>query len=472
MALSTCSKPFKLGISWLEKSIKFNEKKLITELENLNKKINDIKDKTLLLGYEKKKLEIKLKVKYWGNDIESFYILNKINSPIINDVLESAKDELFWKDLEFLEFESIHRIRFFLEIGLDKNIHIKEWISEIIKNQTIEGALHSNPEEHTGTMWVLTKIMPMSSVLDNAVKWWLTNWKDYRDIENIPFAILSLIELDYEKYYIEIIEHINYLKTLINEKGYWGKKDIREWRNFFYTSYAVWAISKFLGPNDAIAQKGLKWILKKQRADGSWLYEDDCTNFALLALLAMGEGPKISIEFVENEYMKYKQLMNKQKPLFLHTSPIYRGSLHIKEIYDKIIYMLHNAKKEIRISSLFIDVLYEEIINMTQDNPNIIIKIVIKPKREIKGIRQKIAKNVIDLLEIATKGNVVQSDNIHSRLIIIDDNEMIISSADLTRDQLFDEYNAGIWTCDKITIKKAIDYFDNIFEMYKTNTSK
>ena len=43
---------------------------------------------------------------------------------------------------------------------------------------------------------------------------------------------------------------------------------------------------------------------------------------------------------------------------------------------------------------------------------------------------------------MTTKGNVVQTDLIHSRIMIIDDSEALISSADLTREQLVDEFNA------------------------------
>jgi hypothetical protein len=49
--------------------------------------------------------------------------------------------------------------------------------------------------------------------------------------------------------------------------------------------------------------------------------------------------------------------------------------------------------------------------------------------------------------------------------------EVLISSADLTRDQLMDEFNAGIWTINKEVIRKAIEFFDNIFEIEKENKS-
>ncbi len=45
---------------------------------------------------------------------------------------------------------------------------------------------------------------------------------------------------------------------------------------------------------------------------------------------------------------------------------MYEDSLHIREINDKILQILHNAKKEIRIASPFINMLYEKIIKREQ----------------------------------------------------------------------------------------------------------
>jgi hypothetical protein len=46
-------------------------------------------------------------------------------------------------------------------------------------------------------------------------------------------------------------------------------------------------------------------------------------------------------------------------------------------------------------------------------------------------------------------------------MLIVDDKEMIISSSDLTRDQLFDEFNAGVFVTDSKRISAAVEYFEN-----------
>jgi len=48
--------------------------------------------------------------------------------------------------------------------------------------------------------------------------------------------------------------------------------------------------------------------------------------------------------------------------------------------------------------------------------------------------------------------------------LYIVDNEVLISSADITSEQLEKEFNAGIWTRDKETVKEAIKFFENIWK--------
>ncbi len=74
----------------------------------------------------------------------------------------------------------------------------------------------------------------------------------------------------------------------------------------------------------------------------------------------------------------------------------------------------------------------------------------------------------MDLLKIATRGNLKTNEILHARMVIVDDKEALISSADLTRDQLIDEFNAGIWVRDKETVERATDFFDNIWEKSET----
>ncbi|MCK5109470.1 MAG: hypothetical protein KAR25_07240, partial [Methanosarcinales archaeon] len=107
------------------------------------------------------------------------------------------------------------------------------------------------------------------------------------------------------------------------------------------------------------------------------------------------------------------------------------------------------------------------IVDLAKNNQDISIKLITRPSRDIQGTRGRIARNVLDLLKIATNGNLRTNEILHARMIIVDDKEALISSADLTRDQLIDEFNAGIWVRDEETVKRATEFFDNIWDESK-----
>lgn len=470
--LSTCSERFLKGVKWLENELKLDEEKrgkLHERIEEL-KKIPQDSTEAIAAKYGIKDLSARLRLGYRCCDVEAIYLLSKTNSKLVGEFVAIAKKDSFWEEEDTWDWlrEDSHLLWFFEKLGLGGEPNFLEKIDQLIKQQSLEGYMQSNECDHSGPMRVLVASKPESKALVNAVDYWVREGERHYVIPN-AVGILALTELDLKRHSNIIKEQVDHLKILQNADGSWSftsgyKGGIRE------TSYAIWAISRVNGNMDSSAQRGLDWLVENQQDNGSWKSSSTYTAWGLLALLAMGEGPKMPLEFVDWQSGKLKRIFEKQKPVFLHTSPLYKGSTHVKQIFNKVSGMLRNAQKEIRIASPFIDMLYEEIINLKQENPSLTIKIITRPKKEVEGMRERIAKNVIDLLNIATKGNVVQSTLIHSRIVIIDDAEVLVSSADLTRDQLFDGFNAGIWTADKETVRNAIEFFENLFLLGKEGT--
>ena len=479
---SISSERFLKGVRWLENELKFDKQRLedkLKESEEKLKKLSEEKSKSdkdiVRISFEETRTEFRigdlksrLRLKYLCRDAEAIYVLKKLKSKLVDDFITTARNHDFWEDASDRIFDDPHTLWFLNEVGLGDNPYFLMEVNSLTKQQSVEGYIHANEFCHSGPLRVLVATKPESEALSNAVNCWLRNWKDisHTNAGTVAVGVLALTELDYEKYSSAIREEIDYLKSLQKEDGSWSFSPDYEGK-IWHTSCALWAISRVEGIEDLSAQKGLKWIIERQQENGNWEGDSYFTGWALLGLLAMGEGPKMPLEFVDYQFMKLKQSLKRQKPVFIHTSPLYQRSLSIKEIYNKISDMLRNAQKDIRIASPFIDMLYEEIINLKQENPELTVKIITRPKSDVAGTRERIVRNVIDLLNIETKGNVVQSDLVHSRMIIIDDEEVLVSSADLTRDQLFDEFNAGIWTSDKETVKKAIDFFENLFQLKK-----
>ncbi len=127
--------------------------------------------------------------------------------------------------------------------------------------------------------------------------------------------------------------------------------------------------------------------------------------------------------------------------------------------------MLHSAKSEIKILSPCIEILHDELIKIITEKTELSFKMICRPKDD-KGANRK----GIDLLNKHTKGNCKSNWKIQPRMVIVDKHEVLISSSDLDRNGLIDQYNAGIWTRDKETVDEAIKFFENIWTVSNDKT--
>lgn len=461
---SMCSERFAKGVRWLENQLRFDESRTRSELENcaaellVHEKPGSRADR-FVLESKIERLNMNLQLRYGGFNPEAMYVLKKVNSSAVNEFMLAAKNETFWEDAKEYFVDDAHKLWFLKELGFGDDPHFQGVLENLIKDQSVDGLIPNGDDTHSGPLRVLVAVMPESKALSNAIDYWLRKWRDLSYFSaKVAIGILALTELDWEKYSGAVKEGALHLQSTQGADGSWGGVS-----KISDTSYAIWALSRVNGISDPSAKKGLQWLVRQQQEDGSWQNWPTDTAEALLGLLAMDEGPKISVEFMDYELAKLNQSSRRQKTVFVCTSPPYKNLPHAEDIHNKIRDMLSRARTEIRITSTFIDMLYAEIIDLKRQNPNLVVKIITRPKREAKGERTKVARKVIDSLNAATKGNVVELDLIHSRMVIIDDEEVLVSSADLTRDQLVDEFNAGIWTSDEEAIRKAIMFFDSLF---------
>lgn len=459
------------GCEWLKTDTKYDK-------EKTNQKINDSRDKKMNSEWIQC-METKLELKYTPIDILPIYTLSLLNDPIVEDFRESARVNDFWNNIccEYVfEYSKMYELYFFHELGFSSNSHFLSYFNEFRNATTVEGKFW-NDEDHLCFLRLAIALEPHDPITRQALNFSLQNKHHLLDSFESSNFILALMELDYYKYMQIIEDGIKNIKNQQNEDGSWGTYD-----KYKVTYYALKSICRIKGNDDESVKRGIEFILKNQQKDGSWgsfihkgegkikEYRPDAddTSFALLSLL-LTRPPEISLEEYIFEKLQYEQKTDLYRPYFIHTSPIYHKKLHVKGIGEKVNECLNNARHTIRIISPYIDMHYEDIINLAEQKPELTIKIITRPKKDIKGFRERIAKNVLDLLEIATKGNIKTLDIIHSRLMIIDDQELIISSADLTREGLYDEFNAGIYTKDEDTIKSSIEYFDNIWEKWSKN---
>ncbi len=429
--LESCSKEVQLGINWLEETAR---------------------EEGLSEGYSCRHAEI-------------FYVLMKIDSPLLNDFLSAAENDTFWDTDIFMD--NSYLFWYLAKMGLNSNKYFNEAFDYYIKDvQTVKGYIHSNYYTHVGPLRTLMLLEPNSKCSRMAIKYFLENLRDHTDCnycheyETYALGILVLYELDFYKHKKLLEDLCDNLKESQNKEGSWGDVSDSNISKIGLTSLIIPAILKVFGKSDSSVKKCIDWLKKIHESNGSWENRLDITACAILALIYAGEGPKISLEEYENEIMLNQQIAYKAKSHFVSTLP------PESQIKDKLKDMLYNASSRVLICSRFITEFWADIVKLKNDEPKIDIRILTIPKSEgkqYKGDGKKFIEPAFDGLQRTLEGNFRTNTLLHSRLYIIDD-EVLVSSADITPEQLEKEYNAGVWTKDENTLKKAIEFFEKIWE--------
>ncbi len=157
---------------------------------------------------------------------------------------------------------------------------------------------------------------------------------------------------------------------------------------------------------------------------------------------------------------------------FVHTSPDFHRSWYdgkITSIKDTIGDMLKRAEHAIRISTRQIDMFSDDLIALKRRSPDIEITVLSRGPQGAEGDRKKLAGRAFEKMKEAGIKLPVEKDTLHSRLVLIDTKEALVSSADLDYTQMELEFNAGIWTNNPDAVAEAIRYFDNLLRLSQGN---
>ena len=350
-ALKTCSAEVQAAIMWLEEQVRFDKRKLENSLK-------EEKDRDRI-----KHISRRLKVKYLCSDAIVFYVLSKVNSPLLTDFLDASKNEEFWLDendpdaFAMCLFEDPYLLWYLSKVGLNTNEFFKEVLEIFIKKeQTLEGKIPPgglSDISHPLSLSVLASVEPGSEATDLAVMYFLDNLDEFKNpyscdfdyeyshSETLAIGVLALCELDYLKFKETVEDLCKILKSDFEQgvEGYWGEidqcSDGTTYLPIKETSLAIESLARIFGPNDDCVIKAVESIKRDQKEDQSWGFVDD-TAYACLALISAGEGPKASLEDVEWRNRLRKQELRYIKTHFVHTSPKYFEEYHVENI-QKII---------------------------------------------------------------------------------------------------------------------------------------
>jgi len=427
------------------------------------------------------KLELKMDDEKMFHPITSpcFYYLDRFDSKLVKEYLNR------WTENNYepmpISLEHPEAITYLIKlherhpsVNEDATNFIQKLIHEVERNQNVRGRISN---EHSRQLRILVNFEPNSTYVDNAVDYFISeilgeeiHRRKHRRIDELANGILALVELDYHSYEEEINQAAEELTELIQEQIDEGGS-----QNISSPAVSAMALTRIPKENPNVTTKLIKSIKYRVNSENTWTITDpDATSIGsraithlgvyLIGLLSIGEGPKKPVYQTDVEKKIQTQKMAQSRPRFVSTFPTSELQTRRKEIYTRAKSIIESVEEELRISTQMIDMLHEDILGLIEENPDIQVRILAR-RESTKGDRRKMKEAVINELVRAGKTEIVRGDELlHSRMLIGDDRELIVSSADLTRDQLYDEFNAGIYTRDPNAVQDGIEYFDQVWE--------
>ncbi|MDZ7849882.1 MAG: phospholipase D-like domain-containing protein [Halodesulfurarchaeum sp.] len=411
-----------------------------------------------------------------------FYFLDRFGSGSVNEFIEK------WPNSEFepmgMAIETPEIITYLIKIhrnhgafnGKQKRI-IQDMIDKVIQNQNVHGQMSNY---HSKQLRALILFDPKSEPAINGVSHLTSEvipntayTNRSRRIQELANGIISLCELDYYTYENEIEEAASQIRDLIDD----GPKN-DDLENIYDPSNLAIALSKLQNYRFEFEQKLSEVLMRElSNRDDLKIGLDDIDGLfspyiiigkSLVGLLALGKGPKAPIYQNDWEKELERQRLARSKASFVSTLPASELQSRRIEIYEKAYSIINSVQSELRISTLMMDMFYNEILDLIEQDSDVQVRILAR-REGPKGERRRMKEAVMKELVKAGESEIVRGDHLlHSRMIIGDDSELLVSSADLTRDRLYDEFNAGIYTRDPDAVNEAIEYFDNIWNQGKS----
>ena len=174
----------------------------------------------------------------------------------------------------------------------------------------------------------------------------------------------------------------------------------------------------------------------------------------------------------ELEEDKKKLKLNLEKLREAYTFIVTPSKESSETVYGEISRELSKAKQEVLICSPWITYIVDELSNFKKkEGKKIDIKII------TRLIKEDIDKGVTDLNKLKVlKDNfgaeIRYNNDLHAKMIIIDNSIAIISSANLTKKGLYVNYEAGVCLKDKNMIEKITLFFDDVWKESKPLTEQ
>ena len=109
----------------------------------------------------------------------------------------------------------------------------------------------------------------------------------------------------------------------------------------------------------------------------------------------------------------------------------------------------------------------DDLIALKRRKPELEIRFITRV--ETKGQLSGIASRAVKRMKSIGIEHTADQELLHARMVVIDEQEVLVSSADLDVQQMDYEFNAGIWTNDPDVVAQAVRFYDNMLETRKAS---
>lgn len=185
-----------------------------------------------------------------------------------------------------------------------------------------------------------------------------------------------------------------------------------------------------------------------------------------IAMLAAGHGPTESSFHANWRAELHEQRQRRRLPKFVSTQPTTAVENRRTEIKQQIEQMIEDTQESLYISTRGIGMLHHDLLDLLEDNPDVDFRVLTNRKRA-SGDRKKFKRAAMEELAKRTGTGVKQSKFLHARMVVSDEQRLLVSNADFTRDQLHDSFNAGIYTEHPKSVKQAVEMFETAWDSGK-----
>lgn len=398
--------------------------------------------------------EVENELDFILRNVTELYLLSRQGDNISCYIEKIRAIEQYEKYIDWF-FDDPQRLLYIYKMGLSDSYLFKTLYEELIKDvQTVRGFIHANSNNHVGPMRVMIAYEPENESTTEAINYFINNFSSF-NVGDQAIGIIGLFEHNYYLYKDILQEMIGEIKNYFNgEQFILGDDSVY---SFPDKAYLTQAIGLVCGYDDPIFCKSKEYLESKFNEIKEWIASE-----VALILRECGNGKTISYSAYERLEKLHNQKMDLIKPELVMTLP-YNVQFSIK---DKVKQMLYSRTKRIWIASRYITEFWTDLVIIKEKYPEIDIKVLTLPSKDsrakIYGEGKKYVELAVETLQKKLESNFKTSSFLHARFIVTDA-AVLISSADLTIEQLEKEVNLGVFSRNPDLIKSVEKIYQELW---------